>query len=172
MPENRTIRPRRHIKQKIRPGGPAPEAAILNALNAAEDLIGQYQGWAIDDLENLWQAFMAAASDGRADAKRLSELYDIAHETRGQGGSFGFPLISVLGDSLCKYLDGRTSVTDQDLDVVRIHILAMKATFRQGLKGAQGNLAKELAPLLKAFRERVDPNQAQIQMRRGNETRP
>jgi len=165
MSENRSFKPRRHIKQKVRPGGPSPEAAILSALNAAEDLIGQYQGWAIDDLEKLWKAFLDA-SDGRADTERLHELYDMAHETRGQGGSFGFPLISVLGDSLCKYLDGRTAVNDRDLEVVRIHILAMKATFRQELKGPQSTLTSELPVLLKAFRERVDPDQTDIHRRK------
>lgn len=162
MSENRTIKPNRHIKQKVRPGGPSPEAAILAALNAAEDLIGQYQGWAIDDLEKLWQAFLKTA-DGRSDESRLQELYDMAHETRGQGGSFGFPLISILGDSLCKYLEGRQTVNGRDLEVVRIHILAMKATFRQELKGPQGGLVSELPTLLKAFRERVDPDQSHIQ---------
>lgn len=136
------------------------EQAILKAVNAADDLIGQYQGWAVDDLETLWQSFVETSRTGRADPVRLKELYDMTHEARGQGGSFGFPLISVVGDSLCKYLDGLPRLKTRDLDVIRVHIMAMKAIFRQGLKGHQGELSKELQVLLNAFRAKIAEQQA------------
>jgi hypothetical protein len=84
-------------------------------------------------------------------------MYDIAHEVRGQGGSFGFPLISAIGDSLCRFLDGRKSLGERELDVVQIHVLAMKAVFRQGLKGEPGELGRELRKLFRALCLRVDP---------------
>ena len=155
MAEARFLQPSKHPSQKVRPGGPSMERAILQAVNAAEDLIGQYQCWAVDDLEKLWQAFLETSQKGRADPERLQELYDLTHEARGQGGSFGFPLISVVGDSLCKYLDGRTRLKAKDLDVIKVHIMAMKAIFRQELKGQQGGLTKELHMLLGLFREKV-----------------
>lgn len=136
------------------------EQAILKAVNAADDLIGQYQGWAVDDLETLWQSFVETSRTGRADPVRLKELYDMTHEARGQGGSFGFPLISVVGDSMCKYLDGLPRLKTRDLDVIRVHIMAMKAIFRQGLKGHQGELSKELQVLLNAFRAKITEQQA------------
>lgn len=160
MAETRFLKPQKHISQKVRRGGPSMEQAILKAVNAADDLIGQYQGWAVDDLEKLWQSFVETSRTGRADPVRLKELYDMTHEARGQGGSFGFPLISVVGDSLCKFLDGRPRLKSRDLDVVRVHIMAMKAIFRQGLKGHQDGLSKELHALLGAFRNKVADQEA------------
>lgn len=160
MAETRFLKPQKHISQKVRRGGPSMEVAILAAVNAADDLIGQYQGWAVDDLEKLWQSFVDTSRTGRADPAKLKELYDMTHEARGQGGSFGFPLISVVGDSLCKYLEGRPRLKARDLDVVRVHIMAMKAIFRQGLKGHQGGLSKELHQLLGAFRAKVTDQEA------------
>ena len=160
MAETHFLKPQKHISQKVRRGGPSMEVAILAAVNAADDLIGQYQGWAVDDLEKLWQSFVDTSRTGRADPAKLKELYDMTHEARGQGGSFGFPLISVVGDSLCKYLDGRPRLKARDLDVVRVHIMAMKAIFRQGLKGHQGGLSKELHQLLGAFRAKVTDQEA------------
>ncbi|MEQ9558724.1 MAG: hypothetical protein RIG67_23360 [Rhodospirillales bacterium] len=160
MSETRFLKPQKHISQKVRPGGPSMEQAILQAVNAADDLIGQYQGWAVDDLEALWQSFVETSRAGRADPLRLKQLYDMTHEARGQGGSFGFPLISVVGDSMCKYLEGRPRLKARDLDVVRVHIMAMKAVFRQGLKGHQGALSKELHELLGMFRAKVAQQQA------------
>lgn len=152
----RFLKPQKHLSQKVRRGGPSMEQAILQAVNAADDLIGQYQGWAVDDLEKLWQSFVDTSRQGRADPLRLKQLYDMTHEARGQGGSFGFPLISVLGDSLCKYLDGKPRLKARDLDVIKVHILAMKAVFRQALKGHQKGLSKELHTLLGAFRAKVE----------------
>ncbi|NQU61872.1 MAG: hypothetical protein HQ512_12135 [Rhodospirillales bacterium] len=146
------IKPKKRLRDKVRTtGGPTPEEAVLRAVNAAEDLMEGYQGWAVDDLQKLWEAFQKTAASGTD----VSKMYDIVHEVRGQGGSFGFPLISSIGDSLCKYLDRRKSLSSVELEVIKIHILAMKAVFRQSLKGDAGGLAQEIPDLLFALRERT-----------------
>ncbi|MDA1089961.1 MAG: Hpt domain-containing protein [Proteobacteria bacterium] len=149
------IKPDRQLGDKVgKTGGPTPEQAILRALNATENLSEAYQGWAVDDLQDLWRAFQESASDEGAEVRKM---FNIAHEVRGQGGSFGFPLITSISDSLCKVLEPRTSLTRRDMEVIRIHILAMKAVFHQGLKGDSGNAGKvghELPQLLAALRKR------------------
>ncbi|MBL6948569.1 MAG: hypothetical protein ISR51_07820, partial [Rhodospirillales bacterium] len=91
------IDPGRHLRDKVRKsGGPTPEQAVMRALNTAESMMDDYQGWAVDDLQALWKVFQESSA-GTGNAR---ELFDIAHEVRGQGGSFGFPLISLIGDSL------------------------------------------------------------------------
>ena len=150
------MHPPRHLSDRVpRSGGPSPEAAILAALNAAEDLIEGYQGWAVDDLEDLWRAFQDA-SDEAAGPEDIRQMFDIAHEIRGQGGTFGFPLITAISDSLCKFLDHRRSLGVRAGEVVRVHILAMKAVFRQELEGGQGPLNRELPTLLAQLRDRAD----------------
>ncbi|MDD9878029.1 MAG: hypothetical protein OXR84_11370, partial [Magnetovibrio sp.] len=84
------------------------------------------------------------------------EMFDIAHEIRGQGGTFGFDLISTIGDSLCKFLDGRARLAGVELEVIKVHILAMKAVFRQDLSGAQPQLLGDLKELLELLRAKVD----------------
>ena len=149
--------PPTRLKDKVPPtGGLDPKMAVLKALNAAKDLMDSYQGWAVDDLQALWKAFEITEKARYRGADDVRRMYSIAHEIRGQGGTFGFPLITVLGDSLCKFLDRRATLDATDLDVVRIHILAMKAVFRQGLKGDGGPLAAELPKLLLALRTRVE----------------
>ena len=150
------VEPKRRMAARVKKsGGPPPDVAIMRALNAAEDLIDSYQGWAVDDLEALWRKFLEASVQDPNGTLDVNAMFDMAHEIRGQGGSFGFPLISVVGDSLCKFLDGRNNIMAKDLDVIRVHILAMKAVFRQGIKGDNSALNHELASLLRALRERV-----------------
>ena len=146
------IDPGRHLRDKVRKsGGPTPEQAVMRALNTAESMMDDYQGWAVDDLQALWKVFQESSA-GTGNAR---ELFDIAHEVRGQGGSFGFPLISLIGDSLCKFLEPRTILSARELEVVKIHILAMKAVFHQGLKGKQKGLDGELRGLLASLRNKL-----------------
>lgn len=150
-----TITPKRFLGDKVpRTGGPSPEEAITKALNLSNELVDAYQGWAVDDLQVLWEEYQSASSqDGNA-KDHIRKLYDISHEIRGQGGSFGFPIISILGDSLCKYIGDQDTLDQNQLDVVGLHILAMKAVFRQGLKGENAALQAQLSELLAMLRSR------------------
>ncbi|NQW02251.1 MAG: Hpt domain-containing protein [Rhodospirillales bacterium] len=157
MADTSIIRPPRHISRKVpKSGGPSPEQAIMLALNAAEELTDEYQGWAVDDLRDLWQKFEKLSSDRAVTKAEITEMFDIAHEIRGQGGSFGFDLISAIADSLCKFIEGRRQFNAGVLDVIKVHILAMRAVFHQQLKGDQGALSEQLTELLQALRNKVD----------------
>ena len=157
--DTQIIRPKRHISQKVpKKGGPRPDQAILQALNAAEELMDQYQGWAVDDLSRLWNQFQELETEeSRAlAASEILDMFNVSHEIRGQGGTFGFPLISMIGDSLCKFLEDRKEVSEVELEVIRVHILAMKAVFRQELRGPQTPLRRDLEELLQMLRTKID----------------
>jgi len=148
------FQPPNPLGRKIRKtGGPSPEQAILRALNAAEDLIDNYQGWAVDDLTALWKAY--EESRGGGSPRQIQKMFEIAHSIRGEGGSFGFQLISTIGDSLCKFLEDRKKLSGAESEVVKVHILAMRAVFKQELKGPQPAMERELRQLLALLRERM-----------------
>lgn len=157
MADNRHIvNPPNRLGDRIRrTGGPTPEQAILRALNAAEDLMDEYQGWAVDDLTKLWQAFEESV-EGTPSSAQILQMFEIAHGIRGEGGSFGFPLVSVISDSLCKLLEGKKDLSFPEQEVVKVHILAMRAVFRQNLAGSQPKLEGELRQLLTLLRDRID----------------
>lgn len=143
------IKPKSYFGDKVpKQGGPSPAQAIAKALSLADDLVGNYQGWAVDDLQKLWEAFRH--TDGSAEDVR--RIYTASHEIRGQGGSFGYPLITIIADSLCKFLEPRSQLTTIDLEIVKVHILAMKAVFAQQLAGGHSELESELRRLLPLLR--------------------
>ncbi len=153
--EGKIVQPPKRLKDKVRrSGGPTPESAILRALNAAEDLMDTYQGWAVDDLAKLWQTFQGTGAKAPS-KKRINDMFGMSHDIRGEGGSFGFPLVSVIADSLCKFLEPREKLSKAELEVVKVHILAMRAVFRQDLKGAQPRLEREMHQLLAMLRDRM-----------------
>lgn len=146
------IEPPSHLGDKVpRSGGPTPAEAIVKALQLADELMEGFQGWAIDDLQRLWTAF----GSGNRSSVDVRELFTTAHEIRGQGGTFGFPLMTLIADSLCKFLEPRSTLNDIELEIVRVHILALKAVFAQNLKGGQDALYNELRKLLPMLRNKV-----------------
>ena len=52
----------------------------------------------------------------------LRDVFSFAHDLRGQGGSFGYPLLSSIGGSLCAFLEARDfRLTEGDAVVLRSH---------------------------------------------------
>ena len=157
--KDNVITPPKRLSDKVaRSGGPSAPEAIGKALKMADNLIDSYQGWAVDDLQTLWETFNEAekrGADPTGQREGVRDMFNVAHEIRGQGGSFGYPLISTVADSLCKFLEPRGTLSPKDAEIVRIHILALKAVFAQQLKGDQDDLQGELRPLLHTLRAKA-----------------
>ena len=148
------INPPKRVSEKVPPfGGPSPEAAIRRALNLNAELMDSYEGWAVDDLQKLWKEHDQLPKGQDVPKVQITKIFDIAHETRGQGGSFGYPLVSLIADSLCKFVEKKESLNPEQLNIVQLHLLALKAVLRQKLKGNQPEMGTELTKLLQAIRE-------------------
>ena len=61
----------------------------------------------IAELRDLIDRLAAAPDDDTV----LKRIFDIAHDLHGQGGSFGYPLISRIGAALCRFIDPRDSAS-------------------------------------------------------------
>lgn len=65
------------------------------------------------------------------------EMHAIAHNIKGMGSSFGFPLMTRVGSTLCTYLrprdDNRASV-----DIVSAHLKAMETILNNRILGEGG----------------------------------
>jgi hypothetical protein len=135
-------------------GGPTPEQAIRKALNLGNELARSYKGWAVDDLQALWEEHETLSTDPERAPECVAKMYDMAHEIRGQGGSFGYPMITLIADSLCKFMDGSANMAERGRNIVQLHLLAMKAVLRQDMKGPQKAFEQDLSNLLAMLRER------------------
>lgn len=89
----------------------------------------------------LSESFVAAAREDLATMRGLVDtlaagpdpgsvdaLYGRAHDMAGQGGSFGFPLLSRLGRSLCDLIQARNrAIAAGDIALLRAHLDAAQA---------------------------------------------
>ena len=128
------------VKEKSRVGGPNAVNSII--LKKAEEAIiamtPQYLEWVRKDLENIQKCYYKLKLSDLSDEEALKEIFLIAHDMKGQGGTFGFDLITTIGDQLCRIIDNINYVRDDELDAIKVHIDALKLIIKDQMLGDGG----------------------------------
>ncbi|MEQ8440373.1 MAG: phosphorelay protein [Alphaproteobacteria bacterium] len=139
------ITPPNTIKQKVSgSGGPTPEM-LAKAEAAINQMSEDYPTWAIDDVERLG-TLIAEAKPGVGNGKvLLSEAFKMAHDMRGQGGSFGYPLMTRIANSFCRFVEGLEELDKHSLEICNAHVKSMRAILQNKVKGTGGPTGAQIA---------------------------
>ncbi len=134
---------------------------LARAEAAVADLAKSYVTWANADVEKCAEHLATArhaqpganVAIGAVDRPMIAvqALYAVAHNIKGQGASFGFPLMTRLGESLCRLTRTKRSIADRDLDAVQAHLEAMRLVLAQNIGGDGGALGDKLVQHLDAL---------------------
>ena len=65
-------------------------------------------------------------------------------ELKGQGGSFGYDLISQVGDSLKKFTDSRSEANPRDVEIIAAHVDAMRVVMVEDIRGDGGDVGRAI----------------------------
>lgn len=110
---------------------------------------------AIPTAEELQAMFIEGAQAGIAELHRQSSaaragevlwpdavvvMRGIAHDIKGQGGSFGYPLITDIGNSLSGLLKHDRLMSDAGLALLSAHITALTTVMDKAIEGDGGDL--------------------------------
>jgi chemotaxis protein histidine kinase CheA len=128
-------------------------AALEKAENMIAEMREDYLRWADDDLVVLAAIFHELEADPNKYDVLLPEIFRISHDIKGQGGSFGFDLMTRIGNQLCRYvetLDGQPA--HAHLTHIRKHMEAMRAIIANRLAGDGGEEGRILIEGLDATR--------------------
>lgn len=157
----RFILPNR-LKEKIQGigrGGPLKlDPELLSAAEAQLDRMeSDYSDWVRGSVAQLNDAYRKAMAEElkRGRVPWINQINRLAHELRGQGSTFGYPLITVFGRSLYECSADVVDVSDQLLEFVKAHIDGITAVIRDRLKGLGGGLGQELVASLERAREKL-----------------
>ena len=133
---------------RSRPGnddrGTEERACIAAAESRLAELSEGYEDLVARDIERMGALLEAA---WRKPAGRGSErvaMFDICHNLKGQGGTFGYDLLTRIGASLCDFLRRRDDLNDTELGVVRLHVAALDVVVQRRIKGAAKKLADSM----------------------------
>ena len=126
-----------------------PDDMLANAEQLLKREAEGFLDWAKTYLERLSRQVTEAKQISGERTANFEEINLIAHELRGQGGTFGYPLITVFGKSLYEVTKPPCRQDDSNLEIVKAHIDAMRAVLREKIEGDGGELGQQLFKALK-----------------------
>ena len=145
-PEVEVITPPDTLKKKVKTGGPG--AVDLDTLHRAEAVIagmtGNYLEWAAQDLAKIHQALEDLKAEKKDHKDALARIFQLSHDMKGQGGSFGYTLMTILGGNLCDFVDKLENAGSAEIEVIQLHINAMGLVIAKEMKGDGGETGAQL----------------------------
>lgn len=148
------IHPPNLLKMKVGSGGVDP-GRIARAEAAVAELAQSYLDWALKDLATLQSQLEKARAEPANRRQRLKELFQTAHDMKGQGSTFGYPLVTQVAKHLCHYIEGHLGRDSMpDLAVIGAHVDALTVVLRQRISGDGGAEGRLLVSELETLVER------------------
>ena len=136
------------LRQKVGPRfGGVDGSAIAKAEEALKGLSSQFGQWLQDELDRM-DAARRAVRTGGATAATMDQLYLHAHDLKGLGATYEYPLISRVAGSLCKLMDGPGARTATPLFLIDAHIDAIRAIVRDEIRDPDHPVGRALAQAL------------------------
>lgn len=132
-------------REKATGDGPRlPDPEQVEAAAWIESFAAEYRSFAQNDLAKLKDALLAAQIETMDRTPHLQALQRVAHDMRGQGASFGYPLITHIADALCRYLGRPIDASAVDLTVCTVHVDALQAIIQHEITGDGGELGQNV----------------------------
>ena len=118
---------------------------LAKAEAAISNMADDYPSWAVDDVDRL-DALVKSTEPGAGNGKeRMQEAFKLAHDMRGQGGSFGYPLMTRIARSLCRFVESLDNVDPGALEICAAHVNSMRAVLQNRVKGTGGPIGAQIA---------------------------
>ncbi|MBT5111354.1 MAG: hypothetical protein HOM25_21940 [Rhodospirillaceae bacterium] len=144
--------------EEVDPEAAARAQAIVDSMRGKFlDWLKTTEGALVEHLTALEPGVDALGGDasGATDRQAVVEAVTvIAHEMRGLGGTFGYPLVTRVGATLEDYLMERVDATAADVHIIREHIAAvgeMRAAFAVDVDAAAERRLSEIADQLEVL---------------------
>lgn len=128
-------------------GGIDP-AALAKAEAALKSLSGNFAEWLNDEVVKLDAARQRIRSEGMT-AETAEGLYMRAHDLKGLGATYEFPLVTRIAASLCKMIDDPATRMTAPMFLVDAHIDGIKAAVK-------GDIRTDTHPVGKALIEELE----------------
>jgi len=140
------IQPANPLKQKVGPPRLTDPGLLVRAEAKVADLAEDYRNWVQTDLDQLEAriAQVAVAADAAERARTLRSAYVIAHDIKGQGTTFDYPLVTHVAHSLCRYIEKTVDLDRTDLKIATAHMGALRAILSNEVRGDGGALGQQV----------------------------
>jgi len=144
----RFYRFRNRLKEKTHGLGGGAGSISPEALAAAERALAEmaedYPDWVSGLIARLAEQHSRCIDTPDKRRDYFEQINQIAHDMKGQGGTFGYPLITDFAESLHSFTTTRHEITDSMVELVKAHVDGMRAVIKNRVKGDGGEIGAEL----------------------------
>ena len=121
------------------------------ALGVIADMSRKYIEWAGNDVAKLKKIFeqIQQLTGSEQDALIRGDFYRTAHDIKGQGATFDYPLMSDLGAHLCTLIKTTDTFDETHLTVMVQDIEDMSLVLEKRLQGEGGQIGADILKRLK-----------------------
>lgn len=124
--------------------------------DASDELLTLYLENAFKDIAELERLSAAIAADLATWPDNRLPMREITHNVKGQGTSFGYPLITRVGESLSRLLKSVSDPDEAAIKLLTAHVSTLRTVLDQDIKGDGGDLGDSLACHLEALVNKLD----------------
>lgn len=119
--------------------------AVREAEAAVAALADSFLEWITDDINRAKEALVRAQDKPGDNQPELRAIFEVVHNVKGQGGSFGYDLLTKIGASLCNYLRVEAASADEkQLKVISAHFAAMDFVLEKNIQGTGEAIGDQL----------------------------
>jgi len=124
------ITPPHELRKVLAPAGDIIDDPVGRAEAALAELSSEFSGWMESECDRLEAA--------RQDVKRYGftqksheVLFRAAHDIKGEAGTFGYPAVAGIANSLCRLIEHTPDMQRIPLPLVDQHVDAVRAVVRE-----------------------------------------
>ena len=143
------IRPPNSLRAKLGGFGGIDSDAVARAEAALKSMAAQFDQWLQDEVTKITEAQTKVREEGLNEATAES-LYFRAHDLKGLGTTYNYPLVTRIAASLCRLLDNKDKRLSAPIPVLHAHVDAIRAVVRDQIQTDEHPIGRELVLALEA----------------------
>ncbi|MNX76544.1 hypothetical protein D3C86_1080560 [compost metagenome] len=143
------IRPPNPLRAKVGSFGGIDADAIAKAEAALKAMSAQFGQWLNDEIVKLDQAQADIRAKGYT-PETAEALYFRAHDLKGLGATYQYPLVTRIAGSLCRLMDDTDKRMQAPLAILDAHVDAIRAVVRDEIQTDEHPVGRDLAETLEA----------------------
>src|SRR5215468_6610851 len=146
--DHEVIVPPNRLKKAVAVAKPAGFDPVARAEEALGNLAGEFAQWMDQECAKLDEARQLLKAAGFTEETR-DVLFRCAHDIKGEAATFGFPLVALPADSLCRLIEHTPDMTQVPLGLVDQHVDAIRAIVRENSRTDIEEVARSLTRRLR-----------------------
>ncbi len=120
------------------------EDLMEQAVALLDEMAEDYPDWVSGLIQRLADFHRRCVDTPEQRFQHFEQLHAIAHDMRGQGGTFGYPLMSSFADGLYDFTGKDTATSDKNIEIIKAHIDAMRVIIKDRISGDGGEIGEQL----------------------------